>query len=74
MVLLRKNIANAHNLIRVTSSLEFTSRMRISLDNRLIEVNIDIITESYATGCNCKDIATRIPNFVVNQAYFLSHE
>ena len=33
--------------------------MRISLDYRLIEVNVDVITESYAAGCNSKKKATR---------------
>ena len=45
--------------------------MRISLDYRLIEVNIDVATESHTTGCNYKDIATQIRNFIINQAYYL---
>ena len=44
------------------------SRMRISLHYRLIEVEIDVATENHTTGCNYKDIATQIQNFVVNQA------
>ena len=35
------------------------SKMRISLDYRLIEVNVDVTTESYAAGCNSKKKATR---------------
>ena len=42
--------------------------MRISLDYQLIEVNTDVITESYATEYNCKDKANQIQNFVVSQA------
>ena len=66
-VLLRDNIAKAHNLFRVTSLfilIESASGMRISLDYQPIEVNADVATESYATECNCKDKATRIWNFI----------
>ena len=42
-------------LIRVMSKL---CRIHISEDYRLIEVDIDVATESYSTGCNGKDIAT----------------
>ena len=40
--------------------------MRISLDYRHIEVNIEVATESYTTECNCKDKATQIRNFVLD--------
>ena len=60
-VLLRDNVANAHNLFRVTSLfvlIESASGMHISLDYQPIEVNTDVATESYATECICKDKAT----------------
>ena len=46
------------------------SRIRISLDYWLMELNIDVAIESYATltGCNCKDKATQNWNFVIIQA------
>ena len=41
--------------------------MHISLDYQVIEVNIDVAIESYATGYNCMDKATQICYFVLNQ-------
>ena len=70
-VLLRDNVAIARNLFRVTSSfvlIKSASGMCVSLDYQPIEVNTDVVTESYATECNCKDKATRIRNFVISQA------
>ena len=70
-VLLRDNVANAHNLFQATSLfilIKSVSGMRISLDYQPKEVNTDVATESYATECNCKDKTTQIRNFVVSQA------
>ena len=56
MVLLRDNVASAHNLFQVTNLfilIESASGMRISLDYQPIEVNTGVATESYATECNC---------------------
>ena len=70
-VLLRDNVANAHNLFRVTSLfvlIKSTSGMCISLDYQPIKVNTEVATESYARECNCKDKATQMRNFIINQA------
>ena len=43
------------------------SKMLTSLDYQLIEVNIEIATESYATGYNHKDRSIQIWNFVITK-------
>ena len=60
-LLLRNNVAHTHNTsaFKLNESL---SRMRVSLDYRLIEVNIDVTSESYVTGYNCKNRAT-VPEY-----------